>query len=179
VRIVIQDPLDAAAYSIPASYIAVPVEPPLGRAQVPLASVGVPSGWASAVAQRTGGSGSLPLGGLPLPGHHLMPPPRASLLASPVTLATTAPSSRTDPATPVVSTVARVATANRLPLAPPVPDSLLSDTSVEHGSAIPFVGTYPVEHWDSILGIYLCTCCMFCTCVYLICWSRSGHSLLG
>jgi len=50
---------------------------------------------------------------------------------------------------------------------------------VEHGSASPFVCTYPVEHCDSILGIYLCTCCMFCTCVYLICWSRSGHSLLG
>ena len=50
---------------------------------------------------------------------------------------------------------------------------------VEHGSAIPFVCTYPVEHWDSVLSIYLCTCCMFCTCVYLICWSRSGHSLLG
>ena len=50
---------------------------------------------------------------------------------------------------------------------------------VEHGSAIQFVYTYPVEHWDSVLGIYLCTCCMFCTCVYLICWSRSGHSLLG
>jgi len=29
----------------------------------------------------------------------------------------------------VVSTVARVATANRSPLAPPVPDSLVSDTS--------------------------------------------------
>jgi len=139
VRIVIQDPLDAVAYSIPASCMAVPVEPvpaepPLGRAQVPLASVGVPSGWASAVAQRTGGSGSSPLGGLPLPGHQMMPPPRASLLASPVTLATTAPSSRTDPATPVVSTVARVATANRFPLAPPVPDSLLSDTSATLGS---------------------------------------------
>jgi len=103
VRIVIQDPLDAAAYSIPASCMAVPAQPPLGLAQVPLASVGVPSGWASAVAQRTGGSGSSPLGGLPLPGHQLMPPPRASLLASPVTLATTAPSSRTDSATPVVS----------------------------------------------------------------------------
>ena len=51
--------------------------------------------------------------------------------------------------------------------------------TVEHGSEIPIVGTYPVEHWDSILGIYLCTRCMFCTCVYLICWSRSGHSLLG
>ena len=49
-RIVIQDPLDAAAYSIPASSMAVPAEPPLGRAQVPLASVGVPSGRASAVA---------------------------------------------------------------------------------------------------------------------------------
>jgi len=34
----------------------------------------------------------------------------------------------------VVSTVARVATANRLPLAPPVPDSLLSDTSATLGS---------------------------------------------
>jgi len=53
------------------------------------------------------------------------------------------------------------------------------DIPVEHGSAIPFVCTYPVEHWDSVLGIYLCTCCMFCTCVYLICWSRSGHSLPG
>jgi len=51
-----------------------------------------------------------------------------------VTLATTAPSSQTDPATPVVSTVARVATANRLPLAPPVPDSLPSDTSATLGS---------------------------------------------
>ena len=51
--------------------------------------------------------------------------------------------------------------------------------SVEHGSAIPFVCIYPVEHWDSISGIYLCTCCTFCTCVSLICWSRSGHSLLG
>jgi len=109
VRIVMQDPLDAAAYSIPASCVAVPPEARLGRAQVPLASVGVPSGWASAVAQRTGGSGSLRLGGLPLPGHQLVPPPRASPLASPVTLATTAPSSRADPTTPVVSTVARVA----------------------------------------------------------------------
>jgi len=117
VRIVIQDPLDAAAYSIPASCMEVPEEAPLGRAQVPLESVGVPSGWASAVAQRTGGSGSSPLSGLPLPGHQLVPPARASLLASPVTLATTAPSSRADPANPVVSTVARVATANRLPLA--------------------------------------------------------------
>jgi len=42
VRIVIKDPLDAAAYSIPASCMAVPSEAPLGRAQVPLASVGVP-----------------------------------------------------------------------------------------------------------------------------------------
>jgi len=134
VRIVIQDPLDAAAYSIPASCMAVPPEAPLGRAQVPIASVRVPSAWAFAVVQRTGGSGSSPLGGLPLPGHELVPPPRASLLASPVTLATTAPSSRADPATAVVSTVARVATANRLPLAPPVPDSLLSDTSATLGS---------------------------------------------
>jgi len=41
VRIIIQDPFDAAAYSIPASCMAVPPEAPLGRAQVPLASVGV------------------------------------------------------------------------------------------------------------------------------------------
>jgi len=134
VRIVIQDPLDAAAYSSPASCMAVPAEAPLGLAQVPLASVGVPSGWASAVAQRTGGSGSSPSGGLPLPGHQLVPPPRASPLAGPVTLVTTAPSSRADPAIPVVSTVALVATANRFPLAPPVPDSLLSDTSATLGS---------------------------------------------
>jgi len=32
VRIIIQDPLDAAAYSIPASFLAVPAEAPLGRA---------------------------------------------------------------------------------------------------------------------------------------------------
>ena len=51
--------------------------------------------------------------------------------------------------------------------------------SVDHGSAILLVCTYPVENWDSILGIYICTCCTFCTCVYLICWSRSGHALLG
>jgi len=37
VRIVIQDPLDAAAYSIPASCTAVPANATLGRAQVPLA----------------------------------------------------------------------------------------------------------------------------------------------
>jgi len=134
VRFVIQDPLNAAAYLIPAVFMAAPAEAPLGRAQIPLASVGVPSGWASAVAQRTGGSGCWPLGGLPLPGHELVPPPRAFLLTSPMTLATTVPSSRADPATPVVSTVARVATANRLPLAPPVPDSLLSDTSAALGS---------------------------------------------
>jgi len=52
-------------------------------------------------------------------------------------------------------------------------------SDVEHGSAIPFVCTYTAEHWDSILGIYQSTGCMFCTCVYLLCWSRSGHSLLG
>jgi len=134
VRIVIQDPLGAAAYSIPASCMAVPPKAPLGRAQGPLASVGVPSGLASAVAQRTGGSGSSPMDVLPLPGHQLVPPPRAHFLASPVALATIAPSSRADPANPVVSTVAGVATANRLPLAPPVPDSLLSDTSATLGS---------------------------------------------
>jgi len=114
--------------------MSVPPEAPLCRAQVPLASVGIPSGWASAVAQRTGGSGSSPLRDLPLPGHQLVPPLRASLVASPVTLMPTAPSSWADPATPVVSTVARAATANRLLLAPPVPDSLLQDTSVTLGS---------------------------------------------
>jgi len=134
VRLVVQDPLDAAAFSIPASCMAVPPEAPLRRAQVLLASVGIPSGWASAVAQRTGGSGSSALGGLPLPGHQLVRPPRASLVASPVTLATPDPSSPADPATPEVSTVAWVATANRLPLAPPVPDSLLSDTLATLGS---------------------------------------------
>jgi len=134
VRIVIQDPLDAAAYWIPASCMAVSPEAPLGRSQDPLASVGVPSGWASAVAQRTGGSGSSPFGGLPLPNHQLVPPPRASLLASPLTLATKAPSSRVDPATPVVSTLARVTTAIRLPSVPIVPKSLLSDTSETLGS---------------------------------------------
>ena len=51
-----------------------------------------------------------------------------------MTLATTAPSSRADPATPVVSTVARIATANHLPLPPPMPDSLLLDTSATLGS---------------------------------------------
>jgi len=129
VRIVIQDPLDVAAHSIPASCMEVPPEAPLGRAHVPLAFVGVLSRWASAVPQRTGGSGSSDLGGLHLPGHQLVPPPRASLLASPKTFATTAPSSRVDPVTPVVSTVARVATAYRLPLPAPVPDALLSDNS--------------------------------------------------
>jgi len=43
------------------------------------------------VAQRTGGSGSSPLGGLPLLGHQLVPPPRASLLASPVTFSDNSP----------------------------------------------------------------------------------------
>jgi len=109
-------------------------EAPLVLAQIPLAPVGIPSGWASAEAQRTGGSGSSPFGDLPLPGPELVLPPRASPIVSPVTLATTASSSRADPATPVMSTVARAATASRLPLAPPVPDSLLSDTSATLGS---------------------------------------------
>jgi len=43
VRIVFQDPLDAAASSIPASCMAVPPEVRLGRVHIPLASVGVPS----------------------------------------------------------------------------------------------------------------------------------------
>jgi len=124
-RIVIQDPLDAASCSMLASCTAAPSEAPLGRAQVTLASVGIPYGWASAVAQRTSGSGCLPLGGLSFLGHQLVPHLRVSLFASPVTLATTAPSSRADPATPVASTVARAVTANRLPLALPVPDPLL------------------------------------------------------
>jgi len=122
VRFVIQDALDVAAYSIPASCMVVPPEAPLGRLQVPLASFAVPSGFPSAVAQRTGDSGSSPTGGLPLQGQQLVRPPRASPLASPVAWATTALSSRAHPAAPVVITVARVATANRLPLAPPVPD---------------------------------------------------------
>jgi len=131
VRIVIQDSLDAAACSVPASCMAVRPQVSLGRAQVPLASVGVQSEWASAMAQRSCVSGSSPWSGLPLPVHQLVPPSRASPVARPVTLATTAPSSRADPAPPVVSTVARVSTANRLLFAPPVPDSLLSDTSAK------------------------------------------------
>jgi len=51
-----------------------------------------------------------------------------------VTLATTAPSPRAGPATPVVNTVARVATANRFQLAPAVPDSFRSDTSAMLGT---------------------------------------------
>jgi len=161
VRIVIQDPLEAAAYSIPASCMEVLPKAPLDHAQVPLASVGVPSGWASAVAQQTGGSGFSPMGGLPLPGHQLVPPPRASLLASPVALTTTAPSSRRDPATPVVTSVARAATANRLPLAPPVPDSLLSDTSETLGSE--------VEAWlDRLVGRLLGASASFPTSVLLV-----------
>jgi len=54
---------------------------------------------------------------------------RSVRVASSGTLKTTAPFSGAGPATPVVNTVARVATANRLPLAPPVPDSLLKDAS--------------------------------------------------
>jgi len=133
VRIFIQDPLKAAKFSIPASCMAPPPEAPLGRAQVPIASVGIPSGWASAVAQRTGPSGSSPLGGLSLSCHQLVPPPRVSLVASPVTFATKAPSSRADHVTTVVSTAAGVATANSLPVPPPVPDVLLQDTSATLG----------------------------------------------
>ena len=59
---------------------------------------------------------------------------RSVRVASSGTLKTTAPFSGAGPATPVVNTVARVATANRLPLAPPVPDSILSDTSATLGS---------------------------------------------
>ena len=133
VHVLIQDPLEAAACSIPPACMAAPPEARVGRAQVPISFVGIPSWWASAMAQRTGGYGSSLLGGLPLPGHQHVPPPRASLVASPVILATTAPSSRADPATLVVSTVARVATANCLPLPPPVPNSLLQDTSATLG----------------------------------------------
>ena len=134
VHIVIQDPLDAAAHSMPASCMEDPPDAHLGRVQSSLASVGVPSGWASAVAQRTGGSGSSSLGGLPLPVHELVRPPRAFFLASPVTLTTTSPSSQADPTTPVVSTVAQVAPASHFPLPPPVPDSLLSDSLATLGS---------------------------------------------
>jgi len=134
VRVVLQDPLDAAAYSILPSYTAAPLERPLGWDQEPIAFVGIPSRWASAVAQQTGVSGSSPLRGPPFPGHQLVPPPRASLVASPVALWTTAPSSRADPVPPKVNTVDRVATANRFPLARPVPDSLPQDTSAMLGS---------------------------------------------
>jgi len=57
------------------------------------------------------------------------------LVAIPVTLATTAPSSGAGPSIPVVSHVARVATANRLALPPPVPHSLPLDASTTLGSA--------------------------------------------
>jgi len=134
---------------------------PLGRAPVPLASVRVPSGWAFAVAQRTGGSGSSPLGGLHLPGHQLVPPPRATPLASPVTLARTAPSSRADPVPPGVSTVARSVTTNRLPLPPPVPESLLSDTLATLGSE--------GEAWmESLFGSLLRASAGFPTSVLLV-----------
>ena len=133
VGIFIQDPLEAAKFSIPASCTSPPPEARPGREQVPIASVGNPSGWASAVAQRTGTSGSSPLGGPPLSGHQLGLPPRASLVASRVTLVTTAPSTRADHVTPVVSTAAGVATANRLPMPPPVPEVLLQDNLATFG----------------------------------------------
>jgi len=121
-RIVIHNLLEAAACSIPEAGMGAPPEEPLRRAQVPIASVGIPSGWASAVAQLTGRSDFSPSGCLPLPGHQLFRPPRAALFARPGTLATTAPSSGAGPVTRAVSTVARIGTANRLPLAPRVPD---------------------------------------------------------
>jgi len=85
------------------------------------------------VAERTGGCGASPLGRPPLRSHQLVSSPRASLVASAVTLAMTAPSSRADLVNLEVSTVAQVAPANRLPLEPSVPDSLLSDTSAALG----------------------------------------------
>jgi len=134
VRIVIQGPLDAAAYLIPASCMAVPAEAPLGRAQVPLASVRGPVG----VGVRRGAANRsfwlFALGRSASPGSSVGALSPCFLLASPVTLATTAPSSLADPATPVVSTVTRVGTANRLPLALPVPDSLLFNTSATRRS---------------------------------------------
>jgi len=126
-----------------------PPEEPLGRAPVPTGSVGVLSGWASAVGLRAGGSGSSSSGGLPLPGHQLVLPPRASLVTSSVTLATTAASSGADPATSVVSTVARVATDNRLLLPPPVPDSLQKDASTTLG--------WEGEDWLELLVGHLCS----------------------
>ena len=135
VRIVIVDPLKAAACSVPAACMAAPPEKRLGPSNVPIASFGIPSDWASAVARRTGGSGSSTSGGLPLPLHQRFPPPRASLVDFPVPLATTAPSSGAGPATPVVRTVAIVATANCFPLPRSVPDSLFLDSSTTIGSA--------------------------------------------
>jgi len=53
VRIAIQDPLDSTAYPIPPSFLEALSEAPLGQSPEPLASVGTPSGWGSAVAPRT------------------------------------------------------------------------------------------------------------------------------
>jgi len=53
VRIVIQDPLEATAFSLSAVRIAAPPQEPLGPAQVPSLTPGISSGWESAVAQRT------------------------------------------------------------------------------------------------------------------------------
>jgi len=52
VRIGIQDPLEDAACSIPAVGTHAPQEEPRTWAQVPIPSVGIPSGWASAVSRR-------------------------------------------------------------------------------------------------------------------------------
>lgn len=134
VRIGIQDPLEDAAFSMPAVGMDATQEEPRTWAQVPTPSVGIPSAWASAVPRRTGGSCSSSLCGLPLLGHQRVPPHSSFLAASPVTLAMSAPIFGAGRDTPGVSAVARVATANRVPLPPPVPDSLFLDTSATHGS---------------------------------------------
>jgi len=121
-RIVTQDPIEAAAWSIPAACMAAPPKEPLGREDVPMTLVGKTSHRGSTVAQRACGSGSSLYGGLPDPGHQRFSSPRASPVASPVTSATTALSSGAGHATPVVGTVATVTTENRFPLAFPMAD---------------------------------------------------------
>lgn len=101
------------------------------------------------MAQRTGGSASSPLGGLPHSGHHPAPTYRAFLVAISVTLSTTAPSSRAHSGTVVVRNVAWVATTNRLPLPSQVPDSLLHNT-------LATLGTQGVDWLECLVG-RLCT----------------------
>jgi len=131
VRIVIQDSCEAAARSIPAVILAAAPEEPRGRKQVPIVSFGIPCGYRGA---WTRWFRLVALGCSGLPGHKIIPPPRSSLVASPVASATTAPSFGAGPVIPAVSTVARVATAYRLPLAPPKPNALLQDPSTALGA---------------------------------------------